>query len=238
MFQSEGLRDRLIKQSDWVPPSFSVSKFDMEALVSQALLQLSKTLPAGETWDRVRNDIILFDELNNTKDKILIDILSDVFLTIVKNQCSNPNTMKKKIMKCKCTLNNLLRSSNIDELGWIVVYRARFKIFISGSEIGHRLGSREDVEQKTQDLEFGAEMWMPENIHSHFLQLTPYTGSLSSDTWYNKTSDPTISGLRLARISTEVITRILNSLRLNKLIDDPDRIICVCDGSGGRDLLV
>lgn len=78
MFQSKDLRNYLIKESGWIPPSFSVNKFDMGALISKSFLQISRKLVSQITWERIKDDLIVFDELNNTRDRVMIDILLKV----------------------------------------------------------------------------------------------------------------------------------------------------------------
>lgn len=72
MFKTERLRDNLIRKSGWVPHFFPVSKFDMGSLVSRAFIKKIGQDTPRERWERKRLDLILFDELNNTRDIILL----------------------------------------------------------------------------------------------------------------------------------------------------------------------
>lgn len=199
MFQNARLRDYLVSASGWVPPSFPVSAFDMGALISKALLQLSKKENMFDTWERAMNDLIIFDELNNTRDRILLDILISVFNYVLKIKNLNLDTLKKKIRKLKNILNNLMREVNVGVGFKSLTYKPRYKVRISGSEIRHGLSGSKVSDQPDAKSYFSDEVWAVETLDEIYMQ--PNKPNYKHELYEaEKTLNPTISGLRTVRI--------------------------------------
>lgn len=84
-------------------PSFIPSQSPRHGVTSKFFLNRCHTL----SWNKVKDGLIVFDELNHTKDREMFNILLQVFLLIMKQQNpqQNPSAVKRKIKTLKNTFN-------------------------------------------------------------------------------------------------------------------------------------